>query len=196
MRIAFIDHYDSFSFNVLAWLRKASTTTLDIKRVTCDDEAGLARLKNEPIPLVISPGPGKPTDYPLTLRLLDQLIPKVPILGICLGHQMLGVRAGGKIVRAEDPWHGTQEKVTIASNSWFTEGLPSEFLAITYNSLVVDLGSTNNNDWQPLAFDTKKQLMMLSHRELPLASVQFHPESFGSPHLDVLARNFLGRIKS
>jgi anthranilate synthase/aminodeoxychorismate synthase-like glutamine amidotransferase len=196
LRIAFIDHYDSFSFNVLAWLRKASTSKLDIKHVACDDETGLARLKNDPIPLVISPGPGKPDNYPLTMRVLDHLMPKVPILGICLGHQMLGVKAGGKIIRAEDPWHGTRETVTIETNNWLTDGLSQTFHAITYNSLVVDLSESKNSDWLPLAFDPKKQLMMLSHRDLPLASVQFHPESFNSPHLDALARNFLSRVQS
>jgi anthranilate synthase/aminodeoxychorismate synthase-like glutamine amidotransferase len=152
-------------------------------------------LKNEPIPLVISPGPGKPEDYPLTAQLLDHLIPKVPILGICLGHQMLGVRAGGKIIRDKDPWHGTAERITIEHKNWFTAGIPTDFWAITYNSLVVELDGPKNGDWQALAFDRKKQLMMLSHRDLPIASVQFHPESFASDNVETLARNFLQKIQ-
>jgi anthranilate/para-aminobenzoate synthase component II len=229
LKIAFIDHYDSFSFNVLDWLQRSAGGHLDITRITCDNKLGLARLKHNPIPTVISPGPGSPADYPRTLDLMQSIYQKVPVLGICLGHQILGVLAGYSITRAVAPWHGTKEEIQLRHTNWLTAGLPPTFLATVYNSLVIEslvikslvieslvieslaidslvieqkdeaksqpVGSPQDS-WQGLAYDTKNQLMILSHRELSVASVQFHPESFGSEHLDVLARNFLNQIKS
>ena len=95
MEIAFIDHYDSFSFNVLDWLECASRGKIAVKKIVAKDEASLARLKYSPIPIVISPGPGRPGDYPRTLDLIKNVMDQVPILGVCLGHQMLREIAGG-----------------------------------------------------------------------------------------------------
>ena len=203
MKIAFIDHYDSFSYNVLDWLRRAAGIPLEITHITCDNELGLARLKNNPIPTVISPGPGSPTDYPLTLDAIKNIYTKVPVLGICLGHQMLGLLAGHTITKAEDPWHGTSEDIHLHDENWLTAGLPSSFQAIVYHSLVVTMrgpsAQTNKSPpldpWLALAFDSKNQLMMLCHVELPVASMQFHPESFGSQSLEIIAKNFLAKIK-
>ena len=203
LKIAFIDHYDSFSYNVLDWLQRSAKISLEIRHITCDNELALARLKSNPIPTVISPGPGSPTDYPLTLELLNSIYTKVPVLGICLGHQMLGHLAGHTVSKAQEPWHGTIEEIHVHHNNWFTAGLPASFRATVYHSLIVTMNATSSDapkalhldPWLALAFDTKKQLMMLSHRELPVASVQFHPESFGSQSLEVLAQNFLGTVK-
>ncbi len=201
MKIAFIDHYDSFSYNVLDWLQRAAGVSLEITHLTCDNEIALSRLKNNPIPTVISPGPGTPTDYPLTLDVLKSIYQKVPVLGICLGHQMLGLLAGHSIAKAQDPWHGTSEEIHVHQKNWLTAGLPASFRATVYHSLVVKLNvpqtdpllTPPHEQWLPLAFDSKKQLMILSHRELPVASVQFHPESFGSQSLEILARNFIDK---
>src|SRR5688572_30515727 len=98
MRVALIDHYDSFTFNVLDWLA-AGTPPLDVRYVAGDDAAALAALASAPCPLVLSPGPRAPADAPATLSLLQALLGKVPILGVCLGHQMLAHAAGAAVVR-------------------------------------------------------------------------------------------------
>ena len=195
MKMTFIDHYDSFSFNVLDWLKRSMGPDVQIARLTHDDQLGLARLKKNMTPIIISPGPGSPKDYPETLSLLNEAFTKVPLLGICLGHQMLGTIAGGKIKKAIDPWHGTATEIKVAAKNWFSQELPESFNAVVYNSLIVDLDQKNSSDWQVLGVDQKNQLMMLSHRDLPIASVQFHPESFASDNVETIARNFLQKIK-
>jgi anthranilate synthase/aminodeoxychorismate synthase-like glutamine amidotransferase len=196
MDIAFIDHYDSFSFNVLDWLKRAGEGRISIKRIVAGDEASLARVKYSPIPIVISPGPGRPSDYPRTLELLKNLIDKVPILGICLGHQMLGELAGGKIIKASNPWHGTTSSIRVTAHNWFTENLPGQFNAIAYNSLVIDPQQICSKEWLTLGSNQIGELMMMSHATKPIASVQFHPESFGSECGLTLAKNFIKRLSS
>jgi anthranilate synthase/aminodeoxychorismate synthase-like glutamine amidotransferase len=190
MQIIFIDHYDSFSYNVLDWLRTATDQSFQIKRIACDDEVGLAKLEKNPVPVVISPGPGHPQDYPRILSLLSGIMHRVPILGICLGHQMIGVLAGGQIEKATDPWHGTTRIVKITTNHWITNRLPIEFSATMYNSLAVVLDTRSPGDWIQVAEDSLGDLMILAHKNLAICGVQFHPESFASTKLDDLARNF------
>ncbi len=190
MQINLIDHYDSFSFNLLEWLRDAGKGIVTLNRICYDDVTAITNLADKFTPIVISPGPGKPSDYPSTKQLLKKAMGKVPVLGVCLGHQMIGDVAGGTIQKAKDPWHGTTFNVTVKEANWMTEGLPKKFTTVSYNSLVVDLKISNKNEWQILAEDEHGQAMMLSHTKLPIGSVQFHPESFASDDLSVIARNF------
>jgi anthranilate synthase/aminodeoxychorismate synthase-like glutamine amidotransferase len=194
MELVFIDHYDSFSFNVLEWLRLAADSDLTIHRVTCDDLESIKELRNNLRPLVISPGPGKPQDYPATLSLINDAISKVPILGICLGHQMIGEMAGGTIKTAIEPWHGTVHTIQTLKENWFTAGLKTQFKAVAYNSLVIDMNDAPAARWLVLAEDSYGQAMVLSHADLKVASVQFHPESFASDDLSILAKNFIAQI--
>ena len=191
MRIAFIDHYDSFSHNVLDWLKNATNGTIQVDRITCDDQLGLKKLKNSPVPLVISPGPGRPQDYPETLSIIENTMYRIPILGICLGHQMLGVLAGGSIGIASEPWHGTTRDIKILADHWLTKGLPSLFRATLYNSLIVNMNVESSKPWIRLAEDSYGDLMIMGHNTLPLGGVQFHPESFSSAELTAIARNFI-----
>jgi anthranilate synthase/aminodeoxychorismate synthase-like glutamine amidotransferase len=192
MRVAFIDHYDSFSYNVLDWLTIATNGKIQIDRVTCDDDLRLKKLKNNPVPLVISPGPGQPQDYPQTLSVIESCMHRVPILGICLGHQMLGVLAGGSIGMASNPWHGTSRIVKVVNHHWLTNNLPDEFPATIYHSLIVNLHFESSLPWTRVAEDSNGDLMMLGHKTLPVGGVQFHPESFSSANLTAIARSFYG----
>lgn len=194
MQIAFIDHYDSFSFNVLDWLIRSASEELAITHIMAHDETGLARLKNKPIPTVISPGPGKPQDYPLTLNLLKSIVPKMPVLGICLGHQMLAKIAGGEVKRAESPWHGTLSPIRVIEKNWLTKDISPEFNATCYNSLAIDLPANPLADWKVLAVNQYEEIMILSHAYLPVASMQFHPESFRTEHSSRIAKNFFDVI--
>lgn len=196
MDISFIDHYDSFSFNVLDWLRHSGGDRLNIHRVAYDDQNAIENLKKKPTPLVISPGPGKPSDYPSTINLIKNSMNKVPILGICLGHQILGEIWGGTIVKAAAPWHGIRQRIKLSSKTWITDGLPDEFYAITYNSLVVSIDNKNQSSWLTVASDEYNQVMISCHQQLPVASAQFHPESFASDDLSAIARNFVKAIKN
>ena len=191
MRVTFIDHYDSFSFNVLDWLTIASGARLRVERVACNDEIALRKLKNNPVPIIISPGPGKPTDYPLTLSVIESTMNRVPILGICLGHQMLGIAAGGIIHKAIDPWHGTATEVKLLSEHWLTKSLPNRFNATLYNSLIVKLTEGASDDWLTVAENLHGEIMILCHQKLPVCGIQFHPESFASTDLSAMAKNFL-----
>ncbi len=194
MKIAFIDHYDSFSFNVLDWLQSAAGGRLDIQRILTDDMLSLARLKQSPAPLVISPGPGHPHQYPQTLEVIRHLLPTVPILGVCLGHQMIGAIAGYPIVRAENPWHGKTTTIEIKHPHWFTQSLPERFQAVCYNSLVLDTTAVPSTNWLTLATNPMGEAMMLAHTSLPIVSVQFHPESFASEYGPQLAENFIKNL--
>jgi anthranilate synthase/aminodeoxychorismate synthase-like glutamine amidotransferase len=190
MQISLIDHYDSFSFNLLEWLRDAGKGLVTLNRICYDDDASIRKLSENLTPIVISPGPGKPSDYSGTKQLLKKAIGNVPVLGVCLGHQMLGEAAGGIVQKAKDPWHGTTFKVTVKETNWMTKELPKIFTTVAYNSLIVDLKHTNKSEWCILAEDEYGQTMMLSHTKLPIGSVQFHPESFASDDLSIIARNF------
>jgi anthranilate synthase/aminodeoxychorismate synthase-like glutamine amidotransferase len=194
LQITFIDHYDSFSFNVLEWLR-SNHDEISIERITCDDRVKLQRLKNDPKPLIISPGPGRPSDYPDTLEVIQSCMVRVPVLGICLGHQMLIQCSGGSIIKAIHPWHGTKTLVQISTHHWIAKDLPQTFSAITYHSLVGQF-VTNNTDWEIIATNQDHEIMMIGHKTLNAAGMQFHPESFGQDHLNCIARNFLKRCKN
>ncbi len=187
--IALIDHYDSFSFNLLDWL----SVDFEILYLTHDDKRGLAELKMKQIPVVLSPGPKAPLDLPDMLSWLAFVIGTRPIFGVCLGHQMIGVLAGGEIVRHQDAWHGTRQRFVRTATSVLLEGLPHKFEAATYNSLVVSsellvsdclitarglAGEVQALEWIPwsgawLAF-----------------GVQFHPESFLSAGIEKIRSNF------
>ena len=187
-----IDNYDSFTYNLVQYFGELGQ---EVKVVRNDalDVAGIAALQPERI--VISPGPCTPDQAGVSLAVLNELSGKLPILGVCLGHQSLGQAFGGKVIRAKTIMHGKTSPIHHKGQGVFA-GLPSPFLATRYHSLVVEKESlpdcleitawTENEDG---SFD---EIMGLRHKTLAVEGVQFHPESILTEHGHAMLRNFLG----
>ena len=176
MQVAFLDHYDSFSFNLID--RLFSDAEIDLVYVPFDDWDAVQRLMRNPLPIVVSPGPKRPEVLPDTLSLMRVLLGKVPMLGICLGHQCLGHVLGGKIVKALNPFHGATQIVhTIGENELIHRFSPS-FKVAHYNSLVIERG-TLPSEWVWAISDAGEiEGIAWNESQWPALGVQYHPESF------------------
>ncbi|RZA22625.1 MAG: aminodeoxychorismate/anthranilate synthase component II, partial [Proteobacteria bacterium] len=176
VQVAFLDHYDSFSFNLID--RLFSDAAIDLVYVPFDDRDAVQKLMRNPLPLVVSPGPKRPEVLPDTLSLMRILLGKAPILGICLGHQCLGHVLGGKITKAQIPFHGSTQLVHTTGKNDFIHRFSTSFRVAHYNSLVVERG-TVPNDWI-WALSEAGEIEGISWNEgqWPAIGVQYHPESF------------------
>jgi anthranilate synthase/aminodeoxychorismate synthase-like glutamine amidotransferase len=197
MDVFLIDHYDSFTHNVIDWLA-GSDGVLAIHCVAWDDAPGLAKAANSHAPLVISPGPKSPNDVPPTMALLRQQLGLVPILGICLGHQMLAAMSGARIVRGQAPHHGTARRILVdAVKPGLLAGLAPSFAAGVYNSLVVEAISLPPIWTINARCDLGEvQAMSYSGGGAPAFGLQFHPESFLSQGADVIRANWIAAVQA
>jgi anthranilate synthase/aminodeoxychorismate synthase-like glutamine amidotransferase len=178
--ILMVDNYDSFTYNLVQVLAAAGSEVVVVRN---DAESAEALLAKKPQGIVLSPGPGRPEDAGVCLDLI-RLRAKVPLLGVCLGHQALGVAFGATVDRAPRLMHGKTSPVRHGDQGVFA-GLPNPFEATRYHSLEVKEG-TLPAELEPLAWADDGTLMGLRHRELPYWGVQFHPESVltgAGPHL-------------
>ncbi len=181
-----IDNYDSFTYNLVQYLGELGEDVM----VRRNDEITLAEIAPlSPVAVVLSPGPGTPSDAGICRDLLVELGPTIPILGVCLGHQCLGEAFGGTVRRASQVMHGKVSRVTHAEQSVF-RGIPSPFAATRYHSLVVDRENLPA-DLEVTAWTDDGTVMGLRHRQYPLAGVQFHPEAILTEHGHELLENFL-----
>jgi anthranilate synthase/aminodeoxychorismate synthase-like glutamine amidotransferase len=189
--ILLIDNYDSFTFN-LAQAFLAMGALVDVRR---NDAIGAREARElAPTHLVISPGPGRPEDAGATLAILEALIPRMPVLGVCLGHQALAVVLGGRVVPAPRLVHGKSSPVYHDGRSLYA-GLPNPFAAGRYHSLAVDDASLPET-LAVCAFTSQGEVMGLRHRGLPVEGVQFHPESVLTPDGERLLANFIDEVPS
>lgn len=181
-----IDNYDSFTYNIVQYFGElgADVRVMRNDQITLDQVAALA-----PDHICISPGPRSPAEAGISVPLIQAWAGRVPILGVCLGHQAIGAAFGGKIVRARQIMHGKTSAITHSGSDVF-EGLPSPYTVTRYHSLAIERASLP--DCLEVTAETDDgEIMGVRHRSLPVCGVQFHPESVLSEHGHDLLRNFL-----
>lgn len=187
--IVIIDNYDSFTYN----LYQAIATHCNQVKVIRNDQMTMDELINlQPRALVISPGPGRPEQAGISIEAIVRLSPKIPILGVCLGHQSIGLAFGGKVCLAPEPIHGKDVLIQHSGKNLY-QNLPLPLRVGRYHSLIVsqeDLPACLVVD----ATGPNGIMMGLSHREYPCFGVQFHPESILTPEGDQLINNFLKMV--
>ena len=186
-----IDNYDSFTFNLVQYFGELGQ---DVKVIRNDaiTPAEIAALK--PSHLVLSPGPCSPAEAGVCVPAVRELVGKLPILGVCLGHQSIGAALGGKIVRAQQQMHGKASALTTDQQGVYL-GLPKSFSVIRYHSLVIER-ATCPKALVVTSTSEDGEIMGVRHRDLaatgtPLEGVQFHPESILSEHGHAMLRNFI-----
>jgi anthranilate synthase component 2 len=187
-----IDNYDSFTYNLVQYLGELGVEV----RVVRNDELSVAEaLALQPERIVISPGPCTPSEAGISVELIRAAAGRVPILGVCLGHQSIGQAFGGRVVKAHAVMHGKTSAIHHQQRGVFA-GLAQPFEATRYHSLVVDERSLpaelEVTAWTQGADGGRDEIMGMRHRELPVEGVQFHPESILTQHGHDLLRNFLG----
>ena len=183
--LVLIDNYDSFTYNLVHFLGELGARC----EVFRNDKITAAEvMKLGPKGIVLSPGPCTPNEAGICLELIAKAGPKIPLLGVCLGHQAIGQVYGGKVVRAPVPMHGKLSKITHAGQGVF-KGLPKKFEVTRYHSLIV--ARDGLPDCLTITAETGDVIMGLQHKTHPVHGVQFHPESIASEHGHALLANFL-----
>jgi anthranilate synthase/aminodeoxychorismate synthase-like glutamine amidotransferase len=181
-----IDNYDSFTYNLVQYLGELGEDV----RVFRNDEISVDEVTElRPERIVLSPGPCTPNEAGITLGLIGKLAGRVPILGVCLGHQAIGQAFGGKVVRAKRVMHGKTSQIEHSGQGVFRD-LPSGFAATRYHSLVVDRDSIPQC-LEITAQSEDGEIMGVRHREYPVEGVQFHPEAILTEYGHHLLKNFL-----
>ncbi len=183
-----IDNYDSFTYNIVQYLGELGE---DVRTVR-NDEITLEQIeKMAPERICISPGPKAPKDAGISLDILREFKGKLPILGVCLGHQAIGEAFGGKVIRAKQVMHGKTSLIAHTGEGVF-KGLPSPFTVIRYHSLAIERASLPDC-LEVTAWTDDGEIMGVRHKEYDIEGVQFHPESILSEHGHALFKNFLAR---
>ncbi len=187
--ILLIDNYDSFTYNVKHYLNEvgAEVETYRNDAISIEDILNL-----KPNAIVLSPGPCTPNEAGICLNLIEELKNKIPILGICLGHQSIGQAFGAKIIKCKEIMHGKIDKMEHNNHEIFNN-IKKNFLATRYHSLVID-PNTLPSDFIITAQTKNKIIMGIAHTFLPIYGFQFHPESIGTDIGKTLLSNFLKLI--
>ena len=184
-----IDNFDSFTFNLVHYLEKLNASVV-VKR---NNDISIKEIKSlNPSHIILSPGPGEPSDSGVCIEIVERLKGAIPILGVCLGHQVIGQAFGAKVCKATKVVHGKTSKIHHMENGIFKD-IPQPFVATRYHSLVLDNSSlsapTTKTAW---CFDSEEEVIMaIEIKELNLFGVQFHPESIASEFGETLLLNFL-----
>jgi anthranilate synthase component 2 len=185
-----IDNYDSFTYNLYHYFSELGAEVVVKRNDAITVEEALSSGASS---IVISPGPCDPNKAGICLDLIARAAPRLPLLGVCLGHQTVGQAFGGRVIRAPTPMHGKTSAVHHKGTGLF-EGIPSPFSATRYHSLIIERASLP--DCLEVTAETKDGLIMgIAHKALAVFGVQFHPESIASEHGHKLLANFLNIAK-
>ncbi len=186
IRLLMIDNYDSFTYNIVQYFGELGAEV----EVFRNDEITLAEMAaRAPDLLVVSPGPCSPLEAGISVAAIQHFAGKLPILGVCLGHQAIGSAFGGNIVRAQQIMHGKTSMITTTQQGVFT-GLPAQFTVNRYHSLALERASCPEV-LAVTAWTDDGEIMGVRHKELPIQGVQFHPESILTEHGHAMLKNFL-----
>ncbi|AUM25587.1 anthranilate synthase component II [Acinetobacter pittii] len=186
-----IDNYDSFTYNIVQYFGELNQEV----KVVRNDQVTLEDIERwQPKYLVIGPGPCSPSEAGISIPAINHFAGKIPLLGVCLGHQSIGQAFGGKIVRAKTVMHGRLSDM-YHNNKGIFSNLPSPFSATRYHSLVIDQQTLPDclevTCWTNEADGSMEEIMGIKHKTLPVEGVQFHPESILSQHGHQIFKNFL-----
>ena len=186
MKLLMIDNYDSFTYNIVQYFGELGAAVT----VARNDEITLADIAaHAPTHLVISPGPCSPAEAGISVAAIQHFAGKLPILGVCLGHQAIGAAFGGKIIRAQQLMHGKTSVISTTQQGVFA-GLPAQFTVNRYHSLAIERSSCPA-ELELTAWTDDGEIMGVRHRSLPIQGVQFHPESILTEHGHAMLKNFL-----
>lgn len=185
-KLLMIDNYDSFTYNLVQYFGELGAQV----EVFRNDEISVAGIaERRPDLLVLSPGPCSPAEAGISVEAITHFAGKLPILGVCLGHQSIGAALGGKIVRARQLMHGKTSVITTTQEGVFA-GLPEKFTVNRYHSLAIER-ETCPAELKITAWTDDGEIMGVRHQGLPIQGVQFHPESILTEHGHAMLRNFL-----
>ena len=192
MRLLMVDNYDSFTYNIVQYFGElgAQVTTLRNDEVTLDELQAMHQ-RGAFDRLCISPGPCSPAEAGVSVAAIRHFAGKLPILGVCLGHQAIGAAFGGTIVRAQELMHGKTSTITTTQQGVFA-GLPRQFTVNRYHSLAIER-ATCPPELEITAWTDDGEIMGVRHKTLPIEGVQFHPESILTEHGHAMLKNFLNQ---
>jgi anthranilate synthase component II len=189
--ILLIDNFDSFTFNLYQYLGELGEEIT----VCRNNQLTIEQIKEmNPKAIILSPGPGKPKDAGICIEVIQRFYNRIPILGICLGHQAIGAAFGGEIKRANEIKHGKTSFISHDGKGLFND-LPSPLEVMRYHSLVIEKNSLPPElECKAKSLDDE-EIMAINHREFPVYGLQFHPESIGTPAGKQILKNFLLEIE-
>jgi anthranilate synthase component II len=190
MKLLMVDNYDSFTFNLVQYFGELGAQVEVFRNDEITVEGIAAR---NPDRLVISPGPCSPAEAGISVEAIRHFAGKLPILGVCLGHQAIGAALGGEIVRAQQLMHGKTSEITTTQEGVFA-GLPQKFTVNRYHSLSIARASCPA-ELKVTAWTADGEIMGVRHQSMPLEGVQFHPESILTEHGHAMLKNFLEQAK-
>ena len=189
MKILMIDNYDSFTYNIVQYFGELGAEVQTFR----NDEITIADIEaHKPDRLVVSPGPCSPAEAGISVEAIRHFAGKLPILGVCLGHQSIGAAFGGNIIRAQQLMHGKTSVITTTQQGVFAD-LPKQFVVNRYHSLAIEK-STCPPELEVTAWTDDGEIMGVRHKTLPIQGVQFHPESILTEHGHAMLKNFMDQV--